>query len=181
MRDAITLLLLFSLWQALYGDQQKKITITDSGYTYTFIFTSSLPKEAILHYLFDSVQLQNHSNKTSSSRIIHDYGDYHDVELYLRYLVYSSRSTYRRTMLADSGVVKIEMLQFNHNSTFLPRVKRSYAEYRLIENRESVTVRYIQNVSFDKPVNWFYMKILESKLHEFADTMVEYFEKLEIK
>jgi len=106
--------------------------------------------------------------------MLRDSANYYEIEISIKYLIYSSRSIYKRTLVPESGLVKIEMRSFNQSNKLFPRIIDYQARYDVKSEMEYSTIEYVQMVSFDKSVNWFYMKILKDKLNEFAEKLEFY-------
>lgn len=143
-----------------------KIEQIEKGYSYSCDFQSTLSRDSVLAILFKFDHLVKYSSQMSQIEILSEEKNSYLVSFYLKYLIYSSKSVYRRTLLAEKNTVTIEMIKFNHNSTVFPQVLDIRIEYRVVSKRGKVHVFYKQNCLFNKTVNWFYLKILEGKLNE---------------
>ena len=156
-----------------------KFEMNEKKYIYSFAFSSSLPEDTLLNILYDFNHLRRYSSQAADAKLLYASSNYHDIELHLKYLIYSSRSAYRRTIQPDSARVKIEMLNSIQSSNLFPRIVKSYAEYRLHTEDNVAVVEYLQQVTFDKDANWLFRKILKDRLFEFTEELVGYIRKLE--
>ncbi len=143
-----------------------KIEQIEKGYSYSCDFQSTLSTDSVLAIIFKFDHLVKYSSKMSKIEILSEEKNSYLVSFFLKYLIYSSKSVYRRTLLEDKDMVVIEMIKFHHNSNVFPKVLNIRIEYRVLPVMDSVHIFYKQKCVFNKTVNWFYLKILEGKLNE---------------
>lgn len=151
-----------------------KIEQIEKGYSYSCSFISTLSKDSVLAILFKFDHLVKYSSQMSQMKILSEEKNSYLVSYYLKYLIYSSRSVYRRTLLEEKDMVVIEMVKINHNSTVFPQVLDVKIEYRVVPQKNMVQVFYKQKCLLNKPVNWLYLKILEGKLNESMKELQRY-------
>jgi hypothetical protein len=143
-----------------------KIEQIEKGYSYSCNFSSTLSRDSALAILFKFDHLVKYSSQMSQMEILSEEKNSYLVSYYMKYLIYSSRSVYRRTLLEEKDMVVIEMIRLNHNSTVFPQVLDVKIEYRVVPQKSGVHIFYKQKCLFNKSVNWLYLKILEGKLNE---------------
>ncbi|NLL15419.1 MAG: hypothetical protein GX267_18630 [Fibrobacter sp.] len=165
-----SILIILSLFSGIIDGREKQINFkieqNENGYSYSCHFQSTLSRDSVLAILFGFDHLVKYSSQVSQIELLSEEKNSYLVSFYLRYLIYSSRSVYRRTLLKEKDMVVIEMLRFNHNSTVFPQVLGIRIEYRVVPRRNGVNIYYKQKCLFNRPINWLYLKIVEGKLNE---------------
>ncbi len=183
MRFSILILLsalsLFSPVTSLAN--QSAFNHSEKNYRFNLTIKSSLSVENLLELLYDFKHVNAYSSDASKQKMLRDSVNSYEIEMSIKYLIYSSRSIYKRTLLPESGLVKIEMRSFNQTNKLFPRIIDYQARYDVKSEMEYSTIEYVQMVSFDKSVNWFYLKILKDKLDEFAEKLELYIKNEEKK
>lgn len=151
----------------------------DKGYIFSFQFKTRLPRDSILTILYDVNHFKKYSSQESDIKLLRKTGNSYDVEFKLKYLIYVGISVYRRTLDSESKTVRIKMLKFEHNSNFVPKLVDSETEYRVFNQDGQTLVIYNQNVTFEKKVSWFVIKMIKVKLNSFENELVKYISEIE--
>lgn len=166
----LAILFIISLFSGVINGKENQIDFRmeqiEKGYSYSCDFNSPLSRDSVLAILFKFDHLVKYSSQISQIEILSEEKNSYLVSFNLKYLIYSSRSVYRRTLLEEKGMVVIEMIKFNHNSTVFPQVLDIRIEYMVVPKRNGVHIYYKQKCLFNRPINWLYLKIVEGKLNE---------------
>lgn len=169
MIKTVSLISLFLLLGVINGREKRidsKIEQIEKGYNYSCNFQSTLSRDSVLAILFKFDHFVKYSSQMSQIELLSEEKNSYLVSICMKYLIYSSRSVYRRTLLEEKNMVVIEMIGFNHNSTVFPQVLDIRIEYRVVPAKDGVLIFYRQKCLFNKQINWLYLKILEGKLNE---------------
>lgn len=158
-----------------------KIKPIENGYSFDYSFESCLEDDSLLSVLFDMSHLMKYSSQVDDMSIIEKEKNSYTVSFSIKYLFYSSESVFRRTIFPNDNTIVIEMISFTHNSMSIPKMLKSRVEYKVKMNKNGTEVSYSQKCHFEKPVNWFYLKIIEGKLNEAARELQKYIKFLENK
>jgi len=174
----LAILIIFTLFSGkLYGKEnqiESKMEQIEKGYSYSCEFQSSLSSDSILAILYKFDHFLQYSSQMAQIEILSKEENSYLVSFNLKYLIYSSRSIYRRTLLKEKGMVVVQMIRFDHNSSVFPKVLDIRIEYRVVPKRSGVQIFYSQKCLFSKPTNWLYLKILEGKLNESMKVLQKY-------
>lgn len=174
MKRLLICLLLVLQSESFARENQHRIHLIENGYTFSYSFESTLPKDSLLSVLFNFQHLVRYSSQISDISVISSELNSYVVSFSINYLFYSSKSVYRRTLLENRNTVLIEMIRFSHNSSIIPKVISSKVEYRVIQKGNKTLLFYNQECRFDKQINWFYLKILEGKLIDSSKELQRY-------
>ena len=151
----------------------------NESYSYSLNFSTNLHKDSVLAVLYSFDHLKKYTSGTSETRFLGKSSKYcYEIEILLKHFFYATRSIYKRTLLPDSGVIKIELLKFESNSTIFPSIIHSFSEYRVFSDGTKTVIQYRQTVSFNKKLNRFYLKTIRSRLDKFADDLTGYINNL---
>ncbi|NLD99159.1 MAG: hypothetical protein GX640_04740 [Fibrobacter sp.] len=147
---------------------------------YSFQFSCNLPADSLLHILYSFHHLKNYSSQFTAINLILEGESFYDVEFQVKYLFYASKALYRRTLFKDSGLIKIEMMKFEQNSTIFPRLIKSATEYRVLQEKgKNVEVICLQTNLLSKPLNWIYLRVIHKKMDEFMLELHDYIKGFE--
>ncbi len=177
MKLITVILCIISISGVLFGKEDQnhyEIKKIENGYSYAYDFKSTLSIDSVLAILYKFDHLVKYSSQIPQMEVLSEEKNSYVVSFIFKYLFYSSESVYRRTLLAEKGMVVIQMLHFNHNSTVLPRVLKIEIEYRVVPEIDGVRIFHQQKCLFNKQVNWFYLKILEGKLNDSMKELQQY-------
>lgn len=159
--------------------EQGRFKYKNESYSYSLNFSTNLHKDSVLAVLYSFDHLKKYSSGTSETRFLgKNKENCYEIEILLKHLFYATRSVYKRTFLPDSGVIKIELQKFESNSTIFPSIVHSFSEYRVFSDGTKTVIQYRQTVSFNKKLNRFYLKIIRTRLDEFAEDLTGYIKNL---
>lgn len=181
MKQLMLILILLAPIKGQAQNHQYKIQQIKNGYTFSYTFETSLEKDSTLSILFSYNHLIKYSSQATNIKLISEDKNSYIVSFTLKYLIFSSESVYRRSIVPEKDLVLIEMLHFSHNSSLIPVILKSTVEYRVLSEGKKTKVTYLQKCLFEKKINWIYLKIIEGKLIESADELRKYLEHLSPK
>jgi hypothetical protein len=181
MMRFVAFLFFLSALTAISHSNSSVFIHSGNEFTYRFTLNSSLQVDSLLFLLYDFKHVKLYSTDASYQKLLNIEEKHYDIEILIKYMFYSSRSVYRRIFMPESSMVKIEMIESRQNSKLFPRILDYHARYSVIRENEFSVVSFIQNVTLDKSINRFYLKILREKLDEFEESLEEYIRKEEKK
>lgn len=182
MRNAFLVVVLFCnvVWGAeILKNDKNAFQRKEKGYSYSFSIKTSIPQDTVLHLLYDFEHFLEYSSEESDIRLLKNSQFYYDLEFHLKYLMYSGKTIYRRSIDCKNRIVKIKMLFFIHNSSLIPKIVDSYTEYKISSENDHTIIFYEQNVSFEKNISWIVLRMVRGKLNSFESELVKFFSKKE--
>jgi hypothetical protein len=104
MIKPVPLISLFLLLGVINGREKRidsKIEQIEKGYNYSCNFRSTLSRDSVLAILFEFDHFVKYSSQMSQIELLSEEKNSYLVSICMKYLIYSSRSVYRRTLLEE--------------------------------------------------------------------------------
>jgi hypothetical protein len=152
-------------------------TLVQDGlsYTYTLTLSSQLPADVLLDVLFDPRHVAVFSKSAGRLAVLKEDGPVNEVRFDTRRLIFRCSTTFRRTLLRESGSIEIEMTGFKAGwGKLAPHAKMSRARYTVTDLGSRREVVYRQEVETDKPVSGYSLRVLRKSMGEFARDLEQY-------
>jgi len=150
----------------------------DSAYTFGFWYETSLDRDSVMNILYDFTHLERYGDDSRNMRLIRQEKDWYEIEIRIQFLFYDSRSIYIRKKNSETGSIDIDLVSYSQNNDAMPPITRSHASYRLHCINGITSIEYEQKVTFDRTVNWIYMRVVKKKLNDFTDDLIRYLDKM---
>lgn len=155
-------------------------TLDQSGrtYTYTLTLTSRLPEAVLLDVLFDPRHVAAFSKSAGRLVVLKENGPVNEVRFDTRRLIFKCSTTFRRTLVRESGSIEIEMTGFKAGwGKLAPHAQSSRARYTVTDRGTHREIVYRQDVETDKPVSGYSLRVLRKSMGEFARDLDEYLQR----
>ena len=157
-------------------------TLDQSGrtYTYTLTLSSTLTQATLLDVLFDPRHVAAFSKSAGRLVVLKEDGPVNEVRFDTRRLIFKCTTTFRRTLIRESGSIDIEMTDFKAGwGKLAPHAQSSRARYTVTDRGTHREIVYRQDVETDKPVSGYSLRVLRKSLGEFAQDLDEYLRRSE--
>jgi hypothetical protein len=164
----------------LSADSGPSWTLEQSGrtYTYTLTLTSQLPRAVLLDVLFDPRHVAVFSRSAGRLVVLKEDGPVNEVRFDTRRLVFRCSTTFRRTLVRESGSIEIEMIGFKAGwGRLAPHAQSSRARYTVADLGTHREIVYRQDVETDKPVSGYSLRVLRKSMGEFAHDLDQYLQR----
>lgn len=155
-------------------------TLEQSGctYTYTLTLSSRLTQAVLLHILFDPRHVAAFSKSAGRLVVLEERGPVNEVRFDTRRLIFKCSTTFRRTLVRESGSIEIEMTGFKAGwGRLAPHARWSRARYTVTDRGADREIVYRQDVETDKPVSGFRLRFLRKSMGEFARDLDQYLQR----
>jgi hypothetical protein len=152
-------------------------TLDQSGrrYTYTLTLSSTLTQATLLDILFDPRHVAVFSKSAGRLVVLKEDGPVNEVRFDTRRLIFKCTTTFRRTLVRESGSIDIEMTDFKAGwGKLAPHAQSSRARYTVTDRGTHREIVYRQEVETDKPVSGYSLRVLRKSMGEFAQDLDEY-------
>ena len=95
-----------------------------------------------------------------------------------RRLIFKCSTTFRRTLVRESGSIEIEMTGFKAGwGKLAPHARSSRARYTVTDRGADREIVYRQEVEADKPVSGYSLRVLRKSIREFARDLDQYLQR----
>ncbi len=158
-------------------------TLDQSGrtYTYTLTLSSTLTQATLLDVLFDPRHVAAFSKSAGRLVVLKEDGPVNEVRFDTRRLIFKCTTTFRRTLIRESGSIDIEMTDFKAGwGKLAPHAQSSRARYTVTDRGTHREIVYRQDVETDKPVSGYSLRVLRKSLGEFAQDLDEYLRRSDL-
>ena len=158
-------------------------TLDQSGrtYTYTLTLSSTLTQATLLDVLFDPRHVAAFSKSAGRLVVLKEDGPVNEVRFDTRRLIFKCATTFRRTLVRESGSIDIEMTDFKAGwGKLAPHAQSSRARYTVTDRGTHREIVYRQDVETDKPVSGYSLRVLRKSLGEFAQDLDEYLRRSDL-
>jgi hypothetical protein len=158
-------------------------TLDQSGrrYTYTLTLSSTLTQATLLDILFDPRHVAAFSKSAGRLVVLKEDGPVNEVRFDTRRLVFKCTTTFRRTLVRESGSIDIEMTDFKAGwGKLAPHAQSSRARYTVTDRGTHREIVYRQEVETDKPVSGYSLRVLRKSMGEFARDLDEYLRRSDL-
>ena len=144
-------------------------------YTYTLTISSQLSESALLDVLFDPRHVAAFSKSAGRLIVLKEEGAVNEVRFDTRRLIFKCSTSFRRTLLRESGSIDIEMTGFKAGwGKLAPHAQSSRAHYTVTDRGTHREIVYRQEVETDKPVAGYSLRVLRKSMGEFARDLDRY-------
>jgi hypothetical protein len=158
-------------------------TLDQSGrrYTYTLTLSSTLTQATLLDILFDPRHVAVFSKSAGRLVVLEEDGPVNEVRFDTRRLFFKCTTTFRRTLVRESGSIDIEMTDFRAGwGKLAPHAQSSRARYTVTDRGTHREIVYRQEVETDKPVSGYSLRVLRKSMEEFARDLDEYLRRADL-
>jgi len=158
-------------------------TLDQSGrtYTYTLTLSSTLTQATLLDVLFDPRHVAAFSKSAGRLVVLKEDGPVNEVRFDTRRLIFKCTTTFRRTLIRESGSIDIEMTDFKAGwGKLAPHAQSSRARYTVTDRGTHREIVYRQDVETDKPVSGYSLRALRKSLGEFAQDLDAYLRRSDL-
>jgi hypothetical protein len=165
---------------ATSADSGPAWTLEQNGctYTYTLTLASKLTQAVLLHVLFDPRHVAAFSKSAGRLVVLEEGGPVNEVRFDSRRLIFKCSTTFRRTLVRESGLIEIEMTGFKAGwGKLAPHARSSRARYTVTDRGADREIVYRQDVETDKPVSGFRLRFLRKSMGEFARDLDQYLQR----
>jgi hypothetical protein len=155
-------------------------TLEQNGCTYTSTLTlsSKLPQAVLLDVLFDPRHVAAFSKSAGRLVVLEEDGPVNEVRFDARRLIFKCSTTFRRTLVRESGSIEIEMTGFKAGwGKLAPHARSSRARYTVTDRGADREIVYRQEVETDKPVSGYSLRVLRKSIREFARDLDQYLQR----
>jgi hypothetical protein len=162
------------------ADSGPSWTLEQDGraYVYTVTVTSPLPEDVLLDVLFDPKHVAAFSKSAGRLVVLREADLTNEVRFDTRRLIFKCTTTFRRTLIRDSGQIEIDMTGFTAGwGKLAPRAESSHARYTVTDRGTYREVAYRQDVRTDRPVSGYSLRVLRKSMQEFASDLERYLQR----
>ena len=155
-------------------------TLDQSGrtYTYTLTLSSKLAQDVVLDVLFDPRHVAAFSKSAGRLVVLKEDGPVNEIRFDTRRLIFKCSTTFKRTLVRDSGAIEIEMTGFKAGwGKLAPHARSSRARYTVTDRGSHREIVYRQDVETDKPVAGYSLRVLRKSRGEFARDLEQYLQR----
>jgi hypothetical protein len=155
-------------------------TLEQNGRTYTCTLTlsSRLTQAVLLDVLFDPRHVAAFSKSAGRLVVLKEDGPVNEIRFDTRRLIFKCSTTFRRTLLRESGSIDIEMTDFKAGwGKLAPHALSSRARYTVTDRGTHREIVYRQAVETDKPVSGYSLRVLRTSMGEFARDLEQYLQR----
>lgn len=147
-------------------------------YVYTLRLTSGLPADMLLDVLFQPRHVAVFSKSAGRLVVLKENGPVNEVRFDTRRLIFKCSTTFRRTLVRESGSIEIEMTGFKAGwGKLAPHAQSSRARYTVTDLGTYREIVYRQDVETDKPVSGYSLRVLRKSMGEFAHDLDQYLQR----
>jgi hypothetical protein len=164
----------------LSADSGPSWTLDQNGrtYTYTLTLSSALKQAVLLDVLFDPRHVAAFSKSAGRLVVLREDGPVNEVRFDTRRLIFRCSSTFRRTLVRESGSIEIEMTGFKAGwGKLAPHAQSSRARYTVTDRGIYREIVYRQDVETDKPVSGYSLRVLRKSMGDFAHDLDQYLQR----
>ena len=155
-------------------------TLDQNGrsYTYTLTLKSQLPEAVLLDVLFDPLHVAAFSKSAGRLALLREEETVNEVRFDTRRLIFKCSTTFRRTLVRESGSIEIEMTGFKAGwGKLAPHAQSSRARYTVKDVGTHREIVYRQEVETDRPVSGYSLRVLRKSMGEFASDLEQYLQR----
>jgi len=144
-------------------------------YKARIIFSVAIPSDSALHYLYDYTHFSRYSTgfaatsyepQTDTSYIMHN-------EISIPF--YALTLTLTRSIDTANAQMHFSLTEFSQSFPLLPQVVDVHGTYRVIGNKnDSIFVELSQQGHNEKPISWFYRRLLKNGIEKFYTSAQSY-------
>ncbi|MGE5199301.1 MAG: hypothetical protein ACM3H9_06650 [Rhodospirillaceae bacterium] len=152
-------------------------TLEQNGrtYVYTLTVSSELPVDVLLDVLFQPRHVAAFSKSAGRLVVLREDEAVNEVRFDTRRLIFKCSTSFRRTLLRESGSIDIEMTAFKAGwGKLAPHARTSRARYTVTDLGTRREIVYRQDVETDKPVSGYSLRVLRKSMGEFARDLDQY-------
>ena len=150
-------------------------------YTYTLTLSSTLPQTVLLDILFDPRHVAAFSTSAGRLVVLKEDGLVNEVRFETRRLIFTCTSTFRRTLVRESGSIEIELTGFKAGwGRLAPQAQSSRARYTVTDLGTHREIVYRQDVDTDRPVSGYSLRVLRKSMGEFARDLNAYLRRSDL-
>jgi len=152
--------------------------IVTGNSTCTLTLSSTLTQAVLLDVLFDPRHVAAFSKSAGRLVVLREDGPVNEVRFDTRRLIFRCSSTFRRTLVRESGSIEIEMTGFKAGwGRLAPHAQSSRARYTVTDRGTHREIVYRQDVETDKPVSGYSLRVLRKSIGEFARDLEQYLQR----
>jgi len=178
-------ILLFSTFflAAATKPQGTQMTRSDSSFTLTLTFTTTLPKEKLMEVLFTYDHTKNYVKSPSLSiSLLKEEPRVNLIKYHYNYIVSKMDMEIENRISPDFNHFLFEQTSFKRTNKLIPEVISSGGKYDILKNENGkLEVRYTQWGKMDQKISSIFEKVIQMESVGFIKDLLKYVGTLESK
>lgn len=174
----------FDFLSVLNGIQHSEVKYTfvqqSNYYSFYGSFFSNADPDSIINVIYDFRQLRGFTTGAKSIELMQQGNSWYDVEYtYRKFLIFESKSVWRRTLKRDEATVLFEMRSNNNNLKIMPKIISSTGYYKVKHENDGSFVEYFQECKLKAGVlESRYINTAKKEAIKFIKEFEKYLEKV---
>ncbi len=184
MIRSVLCVLIFAMSLSAAGTPQStKMSRSDSAFTLSLTFTTTLPKEKLMEVLFTYDHTKQYVKSPSLSiSLIKEEPRYNVIKYHYNYLVSKMDMEIENKISTDYNHFIFEQTSFKRTNKLIPKVISSGGKYDILKNENgTLLVKYTQWGKMDQKISGIFEKVIQMESVGFIKDLLKYVGNFESK